>query len=240
MQFVRPSRRLGPQRVVLAVSLAACAVAGLGTAAAARAQVVVLAPPVARYEAVPHYHRHGQVWRAGYWSWNYGRYVWVPGYWAASPYYYGYGAPYYAAPQYVERGPVRPAHPPRVAQVIRLSADALFHFDRGGVDDLLPGGPDAIAQAAARLRGQAYGHIEVRGYTDRLGSASHNAALSRERAETVRAMLARDGVPASDIAAVGMGARDPVSQCGNGQSHDALVHCLQPDRRVEIVAYANE
>jgi OOP family OmpA-OmpF porin len=238
MNLIRRARRFDPKRAVLSLALAASAAAGFTVAPAASAQVVVLAPPVARYEAVPHYRRHGYAWHAGYWGWAYGRYVWVPGYWTAAPYYYG--APYYGAPQYVERAPAEPARPPRVAQVIRLPADALFRFDRGGFNDLLPGGPDAIADAASRLRGQSYGRIEVRGYTDRLGSASHNAGLSRERAETVRAMLARDGVPESRISAVGMGSRDPVSQCGGNQPHDALVSCLQPDRRVEIVAYANE
>jgi OOP family OmpA-OmpF porin len=124
-----------------------------------------------------------------------------------------------------------------VAQVIRLPADALFHFDRGGPGDLLPGGPASIADAAARLNDLAYSHIEVRGYTDRLGTAQHNAALSRQRAETVRQMLMERGVPAASLSALGLGSRDPVSHCAS-QPRAALVRCLQPDRRVEIVVYA--
>jgi OmpA-OmpF porin, OOP family len=225
--------RLDPQRAVLAAAMACAAVTGLATAPAADAQMVVIAPPPPRYEAVPMYHRHGYAWHGGYWGYSYGRYVWVPGYWNAAPPVY-YAVP--PQPTYIERP--QPARPPRVADVIRLPADALFHFDRGGIDDLLPGGHHAIDDAAARLRNDQYGRIEVRGYTDRLGSASHNAALSQERAESVRSLLIQDGVPADHITAVGRGASDPVSQCSS-MPHDALVSCLQPDRRVEIVAYTD-
>ncbi|MDR0478267.1 MAG: OmpA family protein [Burkholderiaceae bacterium] len=228
-------------RAILAAALAASAITGLAWAPAASAQAVILAPPRARYEAVPHYRRPGYAWRAGYWGWAHSRYVWVPGYWiaAAPPAYYIAPPVYYAAPRYAAAPPqpAPPAQPAPVAQVIRLPADALFHFDRGGPGDLLPGGVDAISDAASRLHGLNYSRIEVHGYTDRLGSAQHNATLSRQRAETVRAMLIRDGVPADHISAVGMGSSDPVSQCGS-QSRNALIRCLQPDRRVEIVVYS--
>ena len=223
------------QRALLAAVLAASAGAGVTWAPAASAQAVVIRPPMARHEVAPRHMRPGYTWRAGYWGWGRGRYVWVPGYWVGGPAYYA-PQPVLVAPppRYVAAPPPRPAP---VAQVIRLPADALFHFDRGGPGDMLPGGPAAIADAAARLGELAYSHIEVRGYTDRLGAAAHNATLSRQRAETVRGMLIQQGVPAESISAVGMGSREPVSRCGN-QARDALVRCLQPDRRVEIVVYA--
>ena len=240
MSFVRFFQRA--QRALLAAALAASALAGIAWTAPASAQVMVIRPPMARHEAVPRYHRPGHMWRGGYWGWARGRYVWVPGYWMAAPVY---PAPMLVAPRpplppptYMLSGR-RQARPAPVAQVIRLPADALFHFDRGGPGDLLPGGPNAIADAAARLGAQSYSHIEVHGYTDRLGSAQHNAALSRQRAETVRDMLVQRGVPGDHISAVGLGARDPVSHCGK-LARDALVRCLQPDRRVEIVVYGTE
>ncbi|MCL1960963.1 MAG: OmpA family protein [Desulfovibrionaceae bacterium] len=226
-----------PQRALPAMALAAAVFAGSAWAPAADAQAVIIRPPPARHEAAPRTMRPGHTWRAGYWGWSRGRYVWVPGYWVAAPGYYVAPPPVMVArPQYPAAPPARPAP---VAQVIRLPADALFHFDRGGPGDLLPGGPHAIADAAARLNDLTYSRIEVVGYTDRLGSAQHNAALSRQRAETVRAMLIERGVPAEGISAVGMGSRDPVSHCGK-QSRDALISCLQPDRRVEIVVYGAE
>jgi outer membrane protein OmpA-like peptidoglycan-associated protein len=227
------------RRALLAAALAASAFfTGLAWTEAANAQVVVMKPPMARHEAMPRHVRPGYTWRAGYWGWGRGRYVWVPGYWAGGPAYYA-APPVLVAPppRYAAAPPMPPERPAPVAQVIRLPADALFHFDRGGPGDLLPGGPAAIADAAARLGELAYSHIEVHGYTDRLGAAAHNAALSRQRAETVRGMLIARGVPAESLSAIGMGSRNPVSRCGK-QPRDALVRCLQPDRRVEIVVYA--
>jgi OOP family OmpA-OmpF porin len=227
-----------PKRALLAATLAASTLAGFAWAPTASAQVVVIRPPMARYEAVPRHHRPGYAWRAGYWGWAHGRYIWVPGYWMAAPVVV-------APPQYVAVPPPMPPQPaPRpqpapVAQVIRLPADTLFHFDRGGPADLLPGGTQAIADAASHLRAQPYSRVEVRGYTDRLGSPQHNATLSRQRAETVRTMLIQDGVPAERITATGLGSSDPVSHCGS-QSRNALVRCLQPDRRVELVIYGND
>jgi OOP family OmpA-OmpF porin len=227
-----------PKRALLAALLAASAFAGLAWTTEASAQVVIVRPPAARYEPMPRYQRPGHTWRAGYWGWARGRYVWVPGYWIAAPAYVA--APVVGVPQPYPVAPPPPPPPPSrpapVAQVIRMPADALFHFDRGGPGDLLPGGANAIADAAARLGSLQYSHLEVYGYTDRLGAAQHNAALSRQRAETVRAMLIQRGVPADRITATGMGSSNPVSHCGN-QSRNALVRCLQPDRRVEIVVY---
>ena len=236
MNFIRLS-----QRALLAATLAASALAGLGWATPAGAQVVVIRPPMARHEAMPRHHRPGHTWRAGYWGWAGGRYVWVPGYWMAGPAYppgpvLVAPPPYPVAPPPYPVAPRAPARPAPVAQVIRLPADALFHFDGGGAADLLPGGPGAIADAAARLSGLPYSHIEVHGYTDRLGAARHNAELSRQRAETVRDMLIQRGVPADRISSLGLGASNPVSRCGN-LARAALVRCLQPDRRVEIVVY---
>jgi len=105
----------------------------------ANAQVVVVPPPVYHYERLPP-PRHGMVWHSGYWRWANGAYVWTPGVWA---------------PVVVEPGPYRvvvvsppPAPPP--PRVERLSADALFPFDKGGVNDIRPQGLADIAQIAAQ------------------------------------------------------------------------------------------
>ena len=129
-----------------------------------------------------------------------------------------------------------PPPPPRVE---RLSADTLFPFSRGDVSDIRPSGLRDIAQIAAQLRASPFGHVEVLGYTDRLGSDSANRALSERRANAVREVLIQQGVPGEKIRAEGLGSRDPVTQCGN-MSADMLVRCLQPDRRVEIVTYVRD
>ncbi|MDR8727612.1 OmpA family protein [Burkholderia pseudomultivorans] len=213
----------GSRRHRIATAVAGCgllAAAWFADIAPASAQVMVLAPPAPVYEAAPA-PRIGYAWERGYWGWQYGRYVWVPGHWSA-----------------VERRVAMPPPAAPVAQVMRLSADALFAFDRGDLADILPGGRADIREIAARLSATRFGRIEVRGYTDRLGSAAYNQQLSQRRANAVKALLVEHGIPADRIDARGFGEQDPITHCADTMSHDRLVACLQPDRRVEIVSFA--
>lgn len=203
-----------------------CAAAALVAAwfagiAPASAQFWTFAPPAPRREIVPP-PRFGHAWVHGHWAWQHGRYVWVPGHWIV-----------------VARGaPVPPPAPP-VAEVMRLSADALFAFDRSSLADVLPGGHAEIRHVAANLRRADFGHVEVRGYTDRIGSAAHNLQLSQRRADSIKALLVEQGIPASRIDAIGFGMQDPITtHCPDSLARDALIACLQPDRRVEIVTFA--
>ena len=75
--------------------------------------------------------------------------------------------------------------------------------------------------------------IEVVGYTDRIGSASYNQALSQRRAEAVRRALVDGGVAAEAIRAEGRGDAEPLVQCDQ-RSQPALIACLAPNRRVQI------
>ena len=195
----------------------------------ASAQIVVVPPPVYHYERLPP-PRHGMVWHSGYWRWAHGAYVWTPGVWA----------PVVIAPApdqvVVVPPPPPPAQPPRVE---RLSADALFPFDKGSVNDIRPQGLADIAQIAARLRANPFGHVEVRGYTDRLGTDAYNLDLSQRRAEAVKAELIAQGLPAEKIHAEGLGSQDPIVQCSN-RNRQSLIQCLEPNRRVEIVTYLSD
>jgi OmpA-OmpF porin, OOP family len=227
----RAPRSRSRTRTVLRTVVAAAAL--VAAVPAAFAQVVLVPTPGPVYERVPA-PRPGHMWHQGYWAWAHGRYVWVQGEWVVQrPVVYGaYAAPAPAEVQ-VQSAAEPPSPPPRVE---RLSADALFPFDRGDVNDIRPAGMSDLAQIAARLRASPFGHVEVRGYTDRLGSDSYNLELSRRRAEAVKAVLVQQGVPAEKIRADGLGSQDSVTQCGN-MDNTSLVHCLQPDRRVEIVTY---
>ncbi|WP_249404418.1 OmpA family protein [Stenotrophomonas sp. CFBP 13724] len=129
--------------------------------------------------------------------------------------------------------------PPATAEVpaalppepLRLSADALFAFDsaelsatgRRAVDGLL-----GQVQRASEVQ-----RIEVVGYTDRIGSASYNQALSTRRAEAVRSALVEGGVASGAIRAEGRGDAEPLVQCDQ-RSQPALIACLAPNRRVQI------
>lgn len=96
------------------------------------------------------------------------------------------------------------------------------------------GGRAELDRVAETLKSRgADAQMRVVGHTDRLGSDSYNLGLSQRRADTVRSYLISQGIPAANITAVGMGESQPVVQCAN-TARQALVDCLQPNRRVEV------
>ncbi|WP_407353747.1 OmpA family protein [Luteimonas sp. R10] len=117
-----------------------------------------------------------------------------------------------------------------------LAGDALFAFARHDMEDILPGGRERLAEVAGRLKAMRDVQVRVVGHTDRIGSESDNLRLSQRRAEAVRRFLIGRGVPSHAISAQGRGESEPVEECTDGLGRDALVTCLQPNRRVELVA----
>lgn len=136
--------------------------------------------------------------------------------------------------------PAPPAAPPApapepISQPIRLSADALFNFDRA---ELTPQGREQLSGLMGRLKSASQiENILVVGYTDRIGSDRYNMALSQRRAEAVRNYLVANGVPADEVRTEGRGKADPVVQCSN-RKRTALIACLAPNRRVELSGVA--
>jgi OOP family OmpA-OmpF porin len=63
----------------------------------------------------------------------------------------------------------------------------------------------AVAQPCSALR------VEVQGYTDATGRKAKNVALSRERAEAVRAYFVEHGIPADHLTAAGFGPDKPAA-----------------------------
>ena len=122
------------------------------------------------------------------------------------------------------------------AKRFSLSADALFAFDKSGVADILPDGRSQLRTIAAELAAAKPVSVQVAGHADRLGDDASNLALSQARAESVRQLLVGEGVDGNVVRAVGLGESQPVKQCADDQPRDALIACLQPNRRVEIVA----
>lgn len=118
-----------------------------------------------------------------------------------------------------------------------LSGDALFRFNGRTVADILPGGREQVAEIAAELRQADLTSVQVIGHTDRLGSDAYNQALSQQRALAVRSLLIDHGVPPTMISAIGAGESQPVQQCAADTPHATQIACLQPNRRVEIVAH---
>jgi outer membrane autotransporter protein len=135
------------------------------------------------------------------------------------------------APLVVEPpAPPPPAPPTRIT----LSADALFDFDSA---QLRPAGRDSLSALVNGLRGMNYEMLILGGHTDRFGTDAYNQSLSERRVNTVRDYLIKNGIPADGVRAVGYGESQPVTtmeQCPPSMSREALIVCLQPDRRVEV------
>lgn len=134
----------------------------------------------------------------------------------------------------------KPAPPPAAVghptkEVVTLSADALFPFAKGDVEDIMPAGRAEVAALAARLRRSETEvlAIHVIGYTDSIGTTTYNQDLSEHRAQAVRALLIEAGVPAANVTAEGLGESDPVKDCGDAPRAEQIA-CLAPNRRVEV------
>jgi OmpA-OmpF porin, OOP family len=134
--------------------------------------------------------------------------------------------------------PVSPATAPSVQapeQLMTLSADALFAFDRSSVTDITDEGRhrlDQLAHALVAEKPRIEG-IHVRGYADRLGSDAYDDALSERRAYAVMNYLVAQGVPQELMVAEGHGKSDAVKECPD-MPREALIACLAPNRRVEV------
>lgn len=131
--------------------------------------------------------------------------------------------------------PPLPAPAAATKQETVLSADALFAFDRYALADITDGGRGQLDRLAEHLHAEQdrITHIDVVGYTDRLGSDDYNQTLSQRRAETVAKYLAAKGVSSDLIHAEGRGEAEPVVQCSD-QARSTLIACLAPNRRVVV------
>lgn len=159
-----------------------------------------------------------------------------------------YEAPryYYAPPvEHPEPYRVRPraeARPapsaPKIAAIpepeverYTLSARELFEFDKA----TLRGPQPKLDEIAAVLKDHRHIYdVDITGYTDRLGSEEYNLELSQRRAQAVKEYLVEKGVEARRLRAVGKGEANPVVRCRDQDGKEALIRCLEPNRRVEV------
>ncbi|HLL17194.1 MAG TPA: OmpA family protein [Rubrivivax sp.] len=146
-----------------------------------------------------------------------------------------------AAPAPVVAAAPPPPAPPVVAVMapelrrVSFSAASLFGFDQSSIK---PEGKAALDNFARETRATRFDVITVQGHTDRLGSSAYNERLSQQRADAVRGYLvAAGGLDGSKVTAVGKGETSPVTAaetCKGNQPRQALIACLQPDRRVDV------
>ena len=114
-----------------------------------------------------------------------------------------------------------------------------FEFDRYTLSAEVKSKLDEIGD---KLKDAPYDRLIVHGYTDRIGTDDYNQELSEKRAWAVAGYLMDKGVPPYKLTVVGRGKTAPLTtpdEC-KGLKRDALIDCLQRDRRVEVVATLKE
>jgi outer membrane protein OmpA-like peptidoglycan-associated protein len=117
-----------------------------------------------------------------------------------------------------------PAAPPPAAVAAQKQVFIVFfEFDKSA---LTADGKKVVDAAAAAFKSGKSG-VAVSGYTDLAGTQQYNLALSKRRADTVKAALVRDGVPASAIDASWHGKENPRVPTADGVREPQ-------NRRVEV------
>lgn len=130
------------------------------------------------------------------------------------------------APQ-AEATPAPSAEP---MQRVTLDTDTTFGFDS---DQLSERGKEKLNEIVEASKQVENMRVTVTGHTDRIGPEEYNEDLSRRRAEAVKEYLVSEGIPEESITVAAAGEANPVVQC-EGMSGNALIECLEPNRRSEV------
>ena len=94
-------------------------------------------------------------------------------------------------------------------------------------DELTPESESQVARILSEVKRRPAPEIVVIGHTDTMGTRAHNDELSKARAERMRELLVRHGIPASRIQTRGRGKRELLVQTAD--------YVDEPrNRRVEI------
>ncbi|MBK5416199.1 OmpA family protein [Pseudomonas sp. TH31] len=127
------------------------------------------------------------------------------------------------------------------ARELNLSSDALFDFDKSGVQDIKALGRKSVEQLGKLLRNEysQQPHLVLTGYTDRIGAPEANQVLALARAQSVAEILQRSGIARDHITVLGKGSANPRVDCPGVNATPELIRCLQPNRRVSIQVIGN-
>ena len=106
-----------------------------------------------------------------------------------------------------------PAPAPVPQATVARSYLVFFDWDRADLSDRARQIIASAAQASTQVQTTS---IDVQGNADRTGTAAYNQALSRRRADVVKAELVRDGVPGAAISVQAFGDTKPLVPTGPG------------------------
>ena len=125
-------------------------------------------------------------------------------------------------------------------QPVRLQAHVLFDFDKFTPDHIRSASRDELANLVFRIKaeGLTVQSIALVGHADRLnstGNQAYNQQLSQKRVNTVRELLAAQGLTVSTISIDARGDKEQVAACQAQFKKTAeLQECLLPNRRVQV------
>ena len=122
---------------------------------------------------------------------------------------------------------------PAPAAMPSMDARVNFGFDRADLDATASAAIDKLV-SQARSKGQIRS-VMVTGHADRVGTEDYNLDLSLRRAGAVGDYLSQNaGIDAQSIELSGKGESEPLVGC-EGMRGAALLECLAPNRRTEII-----
>lgn len=123
----------------------------------------------------------------------------------------------------------------RAIETITLESDTLFAFGRADFQSLELAGQRQLSAIAGKLLNTPnVGKIVITGHADQIGDAQSNLQVSKQRAQTIKTYLVGKGLPSELVEAVGEGSNKPLVHCDMQMPRAELIHCLEPNRRVEI------
>lgn len=133
-----------------------------------------------------------------------------------------------------------PAPTPAPAQAVALQARVLFDFDRFSPEHIRPASRAELDQLIAQVQRQQVRvqSLTLVGHADRLnstGNKRYNQELSQKRVNTVRDLLAAQGLTVSSVSIDARGDNEQVAACqAQFKKAAELQECLLPNRRVQV------
>ena len=126
-----------------------------------------------------------------------------------------------------------PVAAPAPVAMPSMDAKVGFGFDRADLDATATAAIDTLV-SEGRSKGNIRS-VKVTGHADRIGTEDYNLDLSLRRASAVGDYLTQNaGIDAQSVELAGKGESQPLVGC-DGVRGAALVECLAPNRRVEII-----